>query len=370
MTTDCECIVIGAGVAGLAIAARLAAEGRDVLILEREASFGQGTSARNSEVIHAGIYYPAGSLKAQLCVRGRQALYRFCEQHYVNHRRCGKLIVATTAEQVAELTAIQRRAVDNGVTDIQLLSRQQAQAMEPELSCLAALHSPSTGIVDSHGLMVALLGDAERHGAVLASRAPVEGIEALDSHRGYRVSVGGQDSMQLTTRWLVNAAGHGACALAGSMPTLPEDAKPEPVLVKGNYFGLAGKAPFSRLIYPVPEPGGLGVHITIDLGGQARFGPDVEAVEEEDYRVDPARSEGFYAAVRRYWPNLQDQSLTPDYAGIRPKIRLNNRLYTDFLIHSSDDHGLPRLVNLFGIESPGLTACLAIAEHVSAHCRD
>ncbi len=364
MTTDCECIVIGAGVVGLAIAANLAQSGLEVVILDREASYGSVTSARNSEVIHAGIYYAADSLKAQFCVAGKQALYRYCLDRHIRHERCGKLIVATSDSQVSELESIRQHAQVNGVSDITLLSHQEARSLESDISCLAALHSPSTGIIDSHGLMLNLLGDAQVHGAVLALHAPVVGIARLRSGDGYEVCVSGDNAMKLTSKLVINAAGHGACEIARQLEALPEGMCPEPVLSKGNYFRLQGKAPFSRLIYPVPEEGGLGVHITIDLAGEARFGPDVEPVTEEEYSVDPARSAKFYAAVRQYWPGLPDDSLTPDYAGIRPKIRWQNSLYNDFLITSAQDHGLPGLVNLFGIESPGLTSCMAIAEHV------
>jgi L-2-hydroxyglutarate oxidase LhgO len=364
MTTDCECIVIGAGVVGLAIAARLAQSGLEVVVLDREASYGSITSARNSEVIHAGIYYAADSLKAQFCVAGKQTLYRYCQDKHIRHDQCGKLIVATTDSQVSELASIRKHAQANGVADISLLSQREARSMEPHLSCLAALYSPSTGIIDTQDLMLNLLGDAESHGAVLALHAPVVGIAQLPSGEGYKLSVGGDSEMQLTSKLVINAAGLGACDIAMKLAALPASMSPEPILAKGNYFRLQGKAPFSRLIYPVPEVGGLGVHITIDLAGQARFGPDVEPVTEVEYSVDPTRSEGFYAAVRRYWPGLPDDSLTPDYAGIRPKIRWQNSLYNDFLITSERDHGLPGLVNLFGMESPGLTSCLAIAEHV------
>ena len=365
MTADIECIIIGAGVIGLAVAAELAATGHDVLLLEREASFGTVTSARNSEVIHAGIYYPAGSLKARLCVQGRKALYGYCRNHQVDHATCGKLIVATSPTQVEQLASIRGRAVANGVDDMKLLNAVEAKAMEPQLHCLAALHSPSTGIIDSHALMLSLLGDAERHGAMLATRSPVTGITRDSASGIYTVAVGGETAMTLTTLRVINAAGHGACALAA--PLLEAGSQPAvvPFLSKGNYFRLSGKAPFRRLVYPVPEEGGLGVHITIDLGGQARFGPDVEPVSEENYTVDPSRSAGFYAAVRSYWPGLPDHSLAPDYAGIRPRIRVGGAVYPDFLIQSQSEHGLPGLVNLFGIESPGLTACLSIASEVN-----
>lgn len=364
MTTDCECIVIGAGVVGLAIAAKLAQSGVDVVILDREASYGSVTSSRNSEVIHAGIYYAADSLKAQFCVSGKKKLYRYCQEKHIRHEQCGKLIVATNDSQVAELASIRKHAQDNGVTDITLLSGQQARALEPDLNCLAALHSPSTGIIDSHGLMLNLLGDAQACGAMLAVHAPVSGLACFPSGGGYEVCVSGDNAMKLTSKLLINAAGHGACQIAMLLADLPQGMCPEPVLSKGNYFRLQAKAPFSRLIYPVPQVGGLGVHITMDLAGEARFGPDVEAVSDEEYSVNPDRSAGFYAAVRQYWPGLPDDSLTPDYAGIRPKIRWQNANYNDFLITTPRDHGLPGLVNLFGIESPGLTSCLAIAEHV------
>lgn len=364
MGTDCECIVIGAGVVGLAIAATLAKSGREVVILEREGSYGSITSARNSEVIHAGIYYATGSMKARFCVEGKQALYRYCKDKHIRHEQCGKLIVATSQLQVSELASIRRFAHANGVSDITQLSRHEVRALEGDLSCLAALYSPSTGIIDSHALMLNLLGDAQEHGAVLALRASVAGIARLPSGDGYEVCISGENAMKLTSKWVVNAAGHGACEIAMQLDALRQDMCPEPLLSKGNYFRLQGSAPFSRLIYPVPEKGGLGVHITVDLAGQARFGPDIEPVNEEEYSVDASRSAAFYAAIRHYWPGLPDNSLTPDYAGIRPKIRWQNAAFNDFLITSQQDHGLPGLVNLFGIESPGLTSCLAIAEHV------
>lgn len=364
MSVDCECVVIGAGVVGLAIAAKLAQAGQEVLVLEREASIGSGASARNSEVIHAGIYYPKGSLKAQMCVAGKQLLYRYCADRHINHRQCGKLIVATNQTQLAELDSIQRKASANGVTDLTLLSQSDAQAMEPELTCLAALHSPSTGIIDSHGLMVSLLGDAENHGAVLATHSPIASVSRSHQSNSYVLQTGGDDPMQLSARWVINSAGLGACALAATLEDLSDQCKPTAVLSKGNYFSMSGSAPFSRLIYPVPEAGGLGVHLTIDLAGHARFGPDVEPIDQEAYEVNPERSRGFYSAVRQYWPGLKDDALAPDYAGIRPKINMQERLYTDFLIHSQADHGLPGLINLFGIESPGLTSSLAIADHV------
>ncbi|MFK8075965.1 MAG: NAD(P)/FAD-dependent oxidoreductase [Granulosicoccus sp.] len=362
MSADCECIVIGAGVVGLAIAASLAQSGRDVLILERQSAFGTMTSARNSEVIHAGIYYAADSLKARFCIAGKHALYDYCQQKLVNHKRTGKLIVATSEEQVQELEGIRQRAIANGVDDLQMLTQGEAQMLEPALSCLAALHSPSTGIVDSHGLMLSLLGDAESEGASLAVHAPVKHISRKNNL--FEVEVGGDDPMTISCQWVVNTAGHGACDLAASINRMPNEFCPKPIFSKGNYFSLQAKAPFSHLVYPVPRQGGLGVHITVDLAGRARFGPDVEVIENEDYEVDPKRANSFYAEIRRYWPELPDDSLTPDYAGIRPKINLQGSLYPDFMITSEQDHGIPRLINLFGIESPGLTSSLAIADYV------
>jgi len=344
--TDCECIVIGAGVVGLA--------------------FGSMTSARNSEVIHAGIYYPMESLKARFCVEGKKALYHYCHEKNISHQRCGKLIVATSTEQVAQLISIKQRAINNGVDDLVLLERTDAKALEPNLECLAALHSPSTGIIDSHGLMLSLVGDIENACGFIAYCAPVVDVTSLATKPGFSVSVGGEEPMTISTQWLVNSAGHSACRIAALLDNYPKDHCPDALMYKGNYFRLQGSAPFSRLIYPVPEPGGLGVHITIDMAGQARFGPDVEVIDEENYAVDPSRSTSFYIAIRKYWPELQDDSLTADYAGIRPKIQWGDALYPDFLISSDAQHGLKGLINLFGIESPGLTSCLAIANHVEA----
>lgn len=363
MTERVEAVVIGAGVVGLACARALARAGADVLILERHADIGTETSARNSEVIHAGIYYPQDSLKARLCVQGREALYQFCRQYGVAHQRCGKLIVATSAAQQQRLADIQQRAAANGVDDLQLLTAAEAQQLEPAVQCSAALLSPSTGIVDSHELMLALLGDAERHGAVLALNAPV--LAGAADADGLRLSVGGDAPMQLQADMVVNAAGLGAVALAASLAGMPAAAVPEAWLAKGNYFALSGRSPFARLIYPVPEAGGLGVHLTLDLAGQARFGPDVEWLQEINYDVDPQRGRDFYAAIRRYWPGLPDDSLQPAYAGIRPKIAGPGAADADFQIQGTAVHGVPGLVNLFGIESPGLTSCLAIAVAVN-----
>ena len=359
-----DCAVIGAGVIGLAVARVLAMRGREVLILEAESAFGTGISARNSEVIHAGIYYPAGSLKARLCVAGRALLYAYCAERGIEHRRCGKLIVASGEHQREPLVDIAARAGANGVDDLQWLTRDAARALEPALECSAALLSPSTGIIDSHGLMLSLLGDAERAGAVLALRSRVLGGRV--SAEGIRLDVasdGGE--MALLARGVVNCAGLGAQHLARALTGLPAHSVPPLHYAKGNYYALAGRAPFSRLIYPVPEAAGLGVHLTLDLGGQARFGPDVEWIDGIDYTVDPRRADAFYAEVRRYWPELSDGALQPAYAGIRPKLHAPGAAARDFAIAGPRDHGVPGLVNFFGIESPGLTASLALAAHAA-----
>jgi L-2-hydroxyglutarate oxidase LhgO len=358
-----ECIVIGAGVVGLALARHLALAGREVLLLEAEDRFGSGTSSRNSEVIHAGMHYEEGSLKARLCVEGNRALYAYCRTHGVEHRPCGKLIVATEPAQIRQLEAIQARARANGTVPLAWLEGGEAMAMEPGLRCEAALLSPSTGILDSHGLMKALLRDAEEAGAVLVLRSPVLGGHAEDG--GLVLEVGGPDPMEIGASLVFNCAGLCARHLASTFRGLRPGSLPPFHLAKGNYYALAGTAPFSRLVYPVPERAGLGVHLTLDLGGQARFGPDVEWVDAIDYGVDPGRADVFYAEIRRYWPALPDRSLIPAYAGIRPKLQGPGDPARDFLIQGPGDHGVPGLVNLLGIESPGLTACLALAEHAA-----
>ncbi len=360
MPEEVGTVVIGAGVVGLAIARALALSGREVLLLEREGAFGTITSARNSEVIHAGIYYPKDSLKARLCVAGRHALYAYAAAHGIPHRRCGKFIVACDPEEVGQLSGIASRARANGVDDIAELTAAEARAMEPALACHGALHSPSTGIVDSHALMLTLLGEAENAGAMLVMNTDVTGLAAAP--QGYLVRTGGDEPMELIARELVNSAGLGAPALAQAMDGLPDEAIPQQWIAKGNYFSLATKAPFSRLIYPAPVAGGLGIHLTLDLAGRGRFGPDVQWIEEDDYSVDPARGALFYDAIRRYWPELPDGVLAADYAGIRPKLsRAGN---PDFRIDGAEMHGLPGHVGLYGIESPGLTSSLAIAEMV------
>ena len=359
---EIDCAVIGAGVVGLAVARALALAGREVLVLESEGAIGTGTSSRNSEVIHAGIYYPQGSLKAKLCVEGKELLYAYAAERGVPHRRCGKLIVATSPGQADQLDAIRVKAAANGVGDLAMLTAQQAGALEPQLHCVAALHSPSTGIVDSHALMLSLLGDLENAGGMLALKSSIARAEC---GAGAVVLIA-EDGTALRCRSVVNAAGLGAPALARCFEGLPPSAVPVEHFAKGNYFTLSGRAPFGRLVYPVPEPGGLGVHLTIDLGGQAKFGPDVQWVSSPgDLVVDPTRGDGFYAEVRKYWPALPDGALIPGYAGMRPKISGPGEPAADFMIDGPDSHGIQGLVNLFGIESPGLTSSLAIGRHVA-----
>ena len=360
---EVDCIVVGAGVIGLAVARALALAGREVIVLDAAAGIGTETSSRNSEVIHAGIYYPAGSLMARFCVAGRRMLYAYCRDKGVPHRNCGKLIAATNAEEDGMLSGIQRRAEANGVEGMQVLTAAQAVAMEPNLRCTSALHSPATGIIDSHAYMLALQGDAENAGAMCVFLSPVIGAHVVPG--GLEVAVGGSEQMRLRCRLLVNSAGLHAPFLAARIEGMPADRVPAAYYAKGNYFTLAGRSPFSRLIYPVPVPGGLGVHLTIDLGGQARFGPDVQWIDDIDYAVDPARADSFYAAVRKYWPDLRDGALQPGYSGIRPKIVPRGAPAQDFVVQGPGDHGVPGLINLFGIESPGLTASLALAQHVA-----
>ena len=357
-----DCAVIGAGVVGLAVARALAMAGREVVVLEAEDTIGSVASARNSEVIHAGIYYPPGSLKARVCVEGRRWLYGYCAERGIPHRRCGKFIVATEESQIEALRGIRARAAANGVEDLEFLRASEAIALEPELHCVAALHSPHTGIIDSHSLMLAYRGDAEDRGAMIAFMTPVEGGR-VDAD-GVTLDVGGEAPMRLRCRSVVNSAGLFAPALARRFVGFPVERAPQAYFAKGNYYSLAGQSPFSRLIYPLPRDGGLGVHITVDLGGRARFGPDVEWIDDIDYDVDPSRCDGFYEAVRRYWPGLPDDSLAPDYSGVRPKIHGPGEIQPDFMVQGPADHGVPGLVNLFGIESPGLTGSKPIADEV------
>ena len=360
-----DAVVVGAGVIGLAVGRALASRGLETLVLESTGGIGNGISSRNSEVIHAGLYDAPTSLKARLCVAGRAQLYAYCESHGVPHRRCGKLVVATTAAQTDALQTIARRAAANGVEGLRWLDAAEAIALEPALQCEAALLSPVTGIIDSHALMLAYLGDLERDGGALALRSPLESAAVVDD--GFVLQVGGDASSELATGILVNAAGLDAPALARRIDGLAPERVPAPRFAKGNYFALTGRTPFSRLIYPVPEPGGLGVHLTLDLAGQGRFGPDVEwldtpSTDRIDYAVDPARGDCFYAAIRRYWPALPDGALAPAYSGVRPKLSGPGDPAADFVVQGPADHGVAGLVNLFGIESPGLTASLAIAD--------
>lgn len=357
-----DAVVIGAGVVGLAIARELALRGHETLILEAAARFGTGVSARNSEVIHAGIYHPPGSLKSRLCVAGRERLYEFCRKRGIGHRRCGKLIVATAAAQLPALARLAARAQANGV-ELVALEAEQARRIEPQLACAAALYSPLTGIIDCQGLMLALLGEAQASGATLSTGSTVTRV-VLES-AGALLGVNGCEPA-VRAGILINAAGLQAPTLARAMENLPAAATlPQPHYARGNYFALNAPVPFRHLIYPLPEPGGAGIHLTLDLGGQARFGPDVEWIESPDYRVSPTRAASFDAAVRAYWPGLPAGALQPAYAGIRPKINAAGEADADFRIDDAAVHGLPGLINLFGIESPGLTAALALASEVA-----
>ena len=358
-----DCVVIGAGAVGLAVARALAMQGREVMVLEAAEGIGTGISSRNSEVIHAGIYYTPGSLKARLCVQGKAMLYAYCRARGIDHQRCGKLLVATADGQLAQLAGIIDKARANGVDDLRLLTRGQARAMEPQLECVAAIHSPGTGIVDSHAFMLALQGDLEHFGGSVVPNTPIALVEYVKS----ALNIVAIDGTVLQARTVVNAAGLNAVALAGKFKGFNPACLPQAFFCKGNYFTLSGRSPFSQLIYPVPQAAGLGVHLTIDLGGQAKFGPDVQWVDSpDDLAVDPLRGGAFYAEVRKYWPALQDGALAPGYAGIRPKISGPGAPAADFMIQGPADHGVPGLVNLFGIESPGLTSALAIGGHVAA----
>jgi len=363
MTNTIDCAVIGAGVIGLAVARALALGGQDVILLEKEDAIGTGASSRNSEVIHAGIYYPEGSLKARLCVKGRKMLYDYCAGHGIDHRNCGKLIVATDESQFAFLENLRTSADANGVGDLEWLDGGEAMALEPRLRCVAALLSPSTGIFDSHAYMLSIQADAEAHGAMIAFKSPVMGGSA--DGKEIVLEVGGTEPMELACRYVVNCASLDAQAMANSIRGMPPEAVPKRYLAKGNYFYLSSRPPFSRLIYPVPTTASLGVHYTLDLGGQGRFGPDVEWVDQIDYSVDPGRAPAFYEAISRYWPDIEEGALNPGYAGIRPKIQAPGEPTADFIIQGEKTHGIKGLINLFGIESPGLTASLAIAEEVA-----
>jgi L-2-hydroxyglutarate oxidase LhgO len=364
---EVECVVVGAGVVGLAVARALALTGFDVIVLERAATIGFETSSRNSEVIHGGLYYPAGSLKARSCVDGRHRLYAYCRDHGVPHARTGKLIVATSEAEIAGLEKIATTARSNGVDDLQWLDRAQACRLEPALHCVAALLSPSTGIIDSHALMLAYQGEAEAAGATVVLRTPV--LSGAVGRSGFELAIGGNDPTRIRCRFLVNAAGLYAPSLAQAIAGIPPETIPPAYFCRGVYFTLSGRAPFRRLIYPVPAAAGLGVHVTLDMARQARFGPDVEWIASVDYSVDPARGAAFYDAVRRYWPGLPEGALQPGYAGIRPKISGPAEPAADFVVQGPETHHVPRLVNLYGIESPGLTASLPLADEVVRQLR-
>jgi L-2-hydroxyglutarate oxidase LhgO len=358
-----QILVIGAGVVGLSVARQAALAGHDVIITEKTSGIGNGVSSRNSEVIHGGMYYPTGSLRARHCPRGRRLMYEFCASHGVPHRKCGKLIVATEDAEVAKMEGILKQGQTNGVEGFRMIEGADARAMEPQVSCVAALHSPETGIVDSHSFMRALQGDLEDRGGAIAFNTKVERL--IHTQSGWVVRFSGSESGELAVDAVVNSAGLGAQALAHHTEDYPEKRVPRLVLARGNYYGYAGRPVFSRLIYPAPRiDGGLGIHVTLDLAGRMRFGPDVEWIEEENYNVNPERAKSFYASIRRYWPSLPDNSLQPDYAGIRPKLTGPGEPAADFMIDGPAQHGLPGLVMLFGIESPGLTSSLSIVEDV------
>jgi L-2-hydroxyglutarate oxidase LhgO len=377
-----DVVVVGAGVVGLAVARALALAGREVMVIEKEAAIGQGVSSRNSEVVHGGLYYPTGSLKAKLCVRGKEMLYAYCAERGLPIQNCGKLIVATDASQLVKLAQIEAQAAANGVP-VERLTREQARDLEPQLECIAALHSPTTGIVSSHDLMTSLQGDLENARGMVALATEVESISFLDQKSPLESSVAGvlsarsaiekganAERVEMGFQLLINAAGLYAPQLAQRMKGLAMSHVPPAHYAKGNYYSLQGKAPFKRLIYPIPEAAGLGVHLTLDLGGQAKFGPDVQWLDgitnpdKIDYSVDPRRADAFYAEVRKYWPGLQDGQLTPSYSGVRPKIVGADQNAADFLFQGQEIHGIKGLVNLFGIESPGLTSSMAIGEYI------
>ncbi|EFL89574.1 NAD(P)/FAD-dependent oxidoreductase [Ahrensia sp. R2A130] len=360
---DIETIVIGAGAVGLAVARSLAMSGREVMLLERHAHYGQETSARNSEVIHAGIYYPQGSLKAQLCVRGRDMLYDFAAANGVETKQLGKLVVANGPQEDARLDEIAAHANACGVTNLRRVVPDEIADMEPDLQADTALLSPSTGIMDSHGLMTVLLGEAEEHGAMLVTRSAVERIERLND--GFAIHTGPNDPARITAKEVVCSMGLDGDTVFNRSFEGRDDWRKKLRYAKGNYYRLSGRAPFSRLIYPVPQPGGLGVHLTLDLAGQARFGPDVEWVDDLAYEVDPARADVFYEAIRRYWPALPDGALEPDYSGIRPKLSGPGEPNADFEVWGEERHSMAGFTVLAGIESPGLTSCLAIGEYVA-----
>jgi L-2-hydroxyglutarate oxidase LhgO len=357
-----QVLVVGAGVVGLAVARTAALRGHDVIVAEATGGIGNGVSSRNSEVVHAGIYYPTASLRARHCVRGRRMLYEFCASHGVATNKSGKLIVATDQAELAKVETLLAQGLTNGVEGLEMIGGNAARALEPELACIGALSSPESGIIDSHGYMLALWGDLEDRGGGIAFETPVERLSYVAPH--WRVQFGGRDAGSAAFDAVVNSAGLGAQALARKIEDYPAEKVPPLVLAKGNYFAFAGRPVFSRLIYPTPLDGGLGVHVTLDLAGRMRFGPDVEWIDHESYTVDPRRSDSFYQRIRSYWPGLPDGSLVPDYCGIRPKLTGPGEKPADFMIAAEQAHGMPRLVNLFGIESPGLTSSLSLAEDV------
>jgi L-2-hydroxyglutarate oxidase LhgO len=359
-----QVLVVGAGVVGLAVARALALARHEVVIAEATNAIGTGVSSRNSEVIHAGLYYPTGSRRAYHCPRSRRMLYAFCESHGVPHRRTSKLVVATSEEELPSLEKILKQSETNGVEGVEIIDAAAAQRLEPELACVAAMHSPETGVVDSHRLMLALRGDLEDHGGVIAFNTPIDCL--APAQNGWIAFFGGEGGDSMRFDAVVNSAGLGAQRLACATESYPAERVPRLVLAKGNYFSC-GRAAFSRLIYPVPVPGGLGVHVTVDLAGRMRFGPDVEWIESENYDVDAGRAQSFYERIRTYWPTLPDDALAPDYCGIRPKLSGPGEPPRDFLIEGPGQHGLDRLVHLFGIESPGLTCALSIAEEVAGY---
>jgi L-2-hydroxyglutarate oxidase LhgO len=359
-----QVLVVGAGVVGLAVARAAAIAGHDVVVAEAASGIGTGVSSRNSEVIHAGLYYPTGSRRAYHCPPGRRMLYDFCASHGVPHRKCGKLVVATNASEIERLAVVHKQAQANGVEGVEIIDAAAAKRLEPALACVSAMHSPETGIIDSHRFMLALRGDLEDHGGMVAFASAIDRLKPRAG--GWDAALAGSEPQWLSFDAVVNCAGLGAQRLARATDGYPSERVPRLVLAKGNYFAFAGRPVFSRLIYPVPVPGGLGVHVTLDLAGRMRFGPDVEWIEREDYDVDPSRALAFYQRIRDYWPALPDNSLAPDYCGIRPKLTGPGEAAADFMIEGPAQHGLARIVHLFGIESPGLTCALSIAEEVTA----
>lgn len=365
MGWDIETVVVGAGAVGLAVGRALARSGREVMVLEQHALIGSETSSRNSEVIHAGIYYPTGSLRALLCVQGKEMLYQFCAAHAVPHARCGKLLVATHESQLPKLAQLRATAEANGVRDLEPLSSADARAMEPELDCVAALLSPSTGVIDSHGYMLALEGEIAAYGGSVVLRCPVLGIERL-AGGGFRLATGGADAGAITCKVLINSAGLHASTLARTLTPADGYSPPPTYYAKGQYYALSGRSPFQRHIYPMPDGAWLGLHATVDIGGRCKFGPDIAWIPEIDYTFEPEKLSQFLSFIRSYYPGLDVARLHPDYTGIRPKLYREGEPVPDFLIQGPGVHGIDGLVALYGIESPGLTCSLAIGEHVVA----